>query len=413
MEIKTIDEDDANLYNICDAEIKLYLQLLLPYNSLTAQACAVEYFRRLLIRNHVPPLHIADSLGGLEALVECAALTDGETRDQVFWTLGNIALDCPICHEKVQNSTALPLMIGVLVNPMFICSKWTRNLVWALSQIFRGGIHTLHHMFIQATLTGLRPVLYMDDSKTRVDAVWTIAYIADDNVDGRQIDAVLQTPHLLERLIELLDESDTMRAALRALGNLVAGGDDQTQAVLNAGLLPRMMKLFRFNMPVYQKREIAWILSNIAAGSRRQIDLLFETNNIVETLIDTFYCDDYRIRKEVGWTVTNALTGASISRSRWLCGSNVISLIPQLLHLHTERDLIDRTLYAIELLITKRINFIFVLENYHIFQTIRQIVYNQNNQFDALIKARARRILNKENDYKAHQIPPGTYILVR
>lgn len=90
--------------------------------------------------------------------------------------------------------------------------------------------------------------------------------------------------------------------------------------------------------------------------------------------------------QEVGWTVTNALTGASLNRSRWLCGSNVLSLVPQLLNLHPESDLIDRTLYAIELLITKRNSCIFVLENYQIIQTIHQIVQSQNNQFDAVIK---------------------------
>ncbi|VDO12489.1 unnamed protein product [Brugia timori] len=245
------------------------------------QASGVEYFRRLLIRNHIPPTPFADALikslirclrvnfaniqrdaawaltncacsphemcykiiqyGGLEALVECAAETDGETRDQVFWALGNIALDCPTCQELVQNSAALPLMINVLVSPMFIRSKWIRNLVWALSQIIRGGIRTLHIAFVRAALTGLRPMLYLEKSKIKMDAIWTIAYIADDNVGGGQIDAVLQTPALLERLIELLAEKPTMRAALRALGNLVVGNDAQTQAVLNAGLLPRMV----------------------------------------------------------------------------------------------------------------------------------------------------------------------------
>ncbi|CAG9530419.1 unnamed protein product [Cercopithifilaria johnstoni] len=451
--IKTADGSDVGFYNVNNDELKLFLQLLSPCNSLTAQACAVEYFRRLLVHDHLPPLPIADTLieglirclrvnfaniqrdaawaltncacspheicykiiqyGGIEALIECAEMTDGETRDQVFWTLGNIALDCPTCQEKIQDSAALPVMISVLVNPMFIHSKWKRNLVWAMSQIFRGGIQTLHLMFIQTALTGLHSLLYLDDAKLKVDATWAVAYIADDTVDGRQIDAILTTPHLLERLIELLDESDTIRAALRALGNLVAGGDNQTQAVLNAGLLPRMMKLFRIDMPVIHKREVSWILSNIAAGSHRQIDLLFETNDIVEILIKAFDCDDYRIRKEIGWTVTNALTGASLNRSRWLCGSNVLSLVPQLLNLHSERDLIDRTLYAIELLIAKRTNYIFILENYQIMQTIRHIVQSQNNQFDALIKARANRILNKESDYKAHQIPARSYVLVR
>lgn len=37
MEIKTINGGDIGLHNVYDAEIKLYLQLLSPYNSLTAQ----------------------------------------------------------------------------------------------------------------------------------------------------------------------------------------------------------------------------------------------------------------------------------------------------------------------------------------------------------------------------------------
>ncbi|VDK67770.1 unnamed protein product [Litomosoides sigmodontis] len=453
VEIKTADGGDVGFSDVSEDEIKLYLQLLSPYYSLTAQACAVEYFRRLLVRDHLPPSPIADALikrlirclrvnfgnvqrdaawaltncacspheicykiiqfGGLEALVECAEVTDGETRDQVFWTLGNIALDCSICQKKVQDSSALPVMIGVLVSPMFAHSRWKRNLVWAMSQIFRGGIQTLHLIFVQTALAGLRSMLYVDDVKLKVDATWAVAYIADDSVGGRQIDAVLTTPHLLKRLIELLDENETMRAALRALGNLVAGGDNQTQAVLNAGLLPRLMKLFRLNVPVNHKREMSWILSNIAAGSHRQIDLLFETNDIIETLTAAFHCNDHRTRKEIGWTVTNALTGASLSRSRWLCASNVLRLVPQLLNLRGERDLIDRTLYAIELLIAKRSSHIFVLENYEIMHTIRRIVQNENNQFDAFVRARAKRILNKESDYRARRIPRKTYVLVR
>lgn len=86
--------------------------------------------------------------------------------------------------------------------------------------------------------------------------------------------------------------------------------------------------------------------------------------------------------------MTNALTGASLNRSRWLCASNVLRLVPQLLSLHGERDLVDRTLYAIELLIAKRTSHIFVLENYEIMQTIRRIVQNENNQFDAVVRVR-------------------------
>ncbi|VDN95764.1 unnamed protein product [Brugia pahangi] len=295
----------------------------------------------------------------LEALVECAVETDGETRDQVFWALGNIALDCPTCQEMVQSSAALPLMIDVLISPMFMRSKWIRNLIWALSQIIRGGIRTLDIMFVQAALTGLRPVLYLEDSKIKMDAIWAIAYIAVDNVGGRQIDAILQTPALLERLIELLAKKRTIRAALRALENLVAENDAQTQAVLNAGLLLRMMELFGPMMPINQKHEIMWILSNIAAGSQRQIDLLFETNDIVEILIGTFY-------------KTMFIAFASI--------------VPHMLNMYAEHDLIERTLDACELLIEKQINYFFILENYQIMEALRQIAQNQNNCYDIHVK---------------------------
>ncbi|VDN85012.1 unnamed protein product [Brugia pahangi] len=146
------------------------------------------------------------------------------------------------------------------------------------------------------------------------------------------------------------------------------------------------MELFGPMMPINQKREIMWILSNIAAGSQRQIDLLFETNDIVEILTDTFFYDDYRIRKEIGWTVINALTGASGNRSRWLCASNVLSIVPHVLNMYAEHDLIERTLDACELLIEKQFNYFFILENYQIMEALRQIAQNQNNCYDIHVK---------------------------
>ncbi|VDN45312.1 unnamed protein product [Gongylonema pulchrum] len=132
-------------------------------------------------------------------------------------------------------------MTGILLEPTFAQNKWNRNLVWALSHILRGGMITIPVMYLRAALRGLCSVLYLNEPKLIVDATWAIAYIADDMGGGTQIDAVLETPLLLPRLMELLDDKDTMRAALRALGNLVAGGDNQTQQVLDAGLLSNMV----------------------------------------------------------------------------------------------------------------------------------------------------------------------------
>lgn len=58
--------------------------------------------------------------------------------------------------------------------------------------------------------------------------------------------------------------------ALRSLGNIVTGTDEQTQCVLNAGALVMFPGLLRHQKPNIQK-EAAWTLSNITAGKDTQI----------------------------------------------------------------------------------------------------------------------------------------------
>lgn len=56
-----------------------------------------------------------------------------------------------------------------------------------------------------------------------------------------KVETILQTPNLVRRLIELLYDDEAMHPALLALGNLVTGEEDDTQRVLNAGLLSHLV----------------------------------------------------------------------------------------------------------------------------------------------------------------------------
>lgn len=53
--------------------------------------------------------------------------------------------------------------------------------------------------------------------------------------------------------------------ALRTLGNIVSGDDNQTQAVINANALPALTALLA-NSKKNIRKETCWMLSNIAAG---------------------------------------------------------------------------------------------------------------------------------------------------
>lgn len=58
--------------------------------------------------------------------------------------------------------------------------------------------------------------------------------------------------------------------SLRAVGNIVTGTDEQTQRVLNSGVLALFPNLLRHPKNNIQK-EAAWTLSNITAGKNLQI----------------------------------------------------------------------------------------------------------------------------------------------
>ena len=63
--------------------------------------------------------------------------------------------------------------------------------------------------------------------------------------------------------------------SLRAIGNIVTGTDEQTQAVLDAGVLGAFPALLRHPKANVQK-EASWTLSNITAGRDCQIQAVID-----------------------------------------------------------------------------------------------------------------------------------------
>lgn len=63
-------------------------------------------------------------------------------------------------------------------------------------------------------------------------------------------------------IAQLGEESNLATPALRTVGNIVSGSDDQTQAVLDSGLMNQMQTLLNSPKRMIRK-EACWVLSNI------------------------------------------------------------------------------------------------------------------------------------------------------
>lgn len=80
--------------------------------------------------------------------------------------------------------------------------------------------------------------------------------------------------NVVRRLVELLMHPvpAVQIPALRTIGNIVTGNDDQTQVVLRYGALPSLHMLLSSPRKSIRK-ETCWTLSNITAGNRDQIQV--------------------------------------------------------------------------------------------------------------------------------------------
>ncbi|CAF4812528.1 unnamed protein product, partial [Rotaria socialis] len=93
---------------------------------------------------------------------------------------------------------------------------------------------------------------------------WAVSYLSDG--PNEKIQAVINVVDI-RRLVELLVHPvlNVQSSALRAVGNIVTGDDHQTQAVLDAGVLPHLLALLNSTKESI-KKEACWTLSNITAG---------------------------------------------------------------------------------------------------------------------------------------------------
>lgn len=110
---------------------------------------------------------------------------------------------------------------------------------------------------------------------------------------------------VVPRLIPLLSHKEVklQTAALRAVGNIVTGTDDQTQTVLNCGALSHFRNLLTHSKDKICK-EAVWFLSNITAGNQSQVEAVIEAG-LLPLIILNLSKSDFQTQKEAAWAISN------------------------------------------------------------------------------------------------------------
>ncbi|RYR39298.1 hypothetical protein Ahy_A09g044801 isoform G [Arachis hypogaea] len=264
--------------------------------------------------------------GAVPIFVRLLASPSDDVREQAVWALGNVAGDSPRCRDLVLSHGALLPLLAQLNEHAKL--SMLRNATWTLSNFCRGKPQPPFDQ-VKPALPALASLIHSNDEEVLTDACWALSYLSDGTND--KIQAVIEAG-VCPRLVELLmhPSPSVLIPALRTVGNIVTGDDMQTQIIINHQALPCLLNLLSNTYKKSIKKEACWTISNITAGNKQQIQAVIESN-IIGPLVSLLQNAEFDIKKEAAWAISNATSGGSHEQIKYLVSQGCIKPLCDLL----------------------------------------------------------------------------------
>jgi len=252
---------------------------------------------------------------------------------KAVWAIGNISGDSAECRDIALANGALYPMTVVLKKALDdkdnIISK---HGTWALSNLCRGKPAPQYER-VREALPVLSAVVQEEiHLDVLSDALWAVTYLSEGNY--YKVGRVLQTG-IVPSLVRHLDcpYISVVVPALRILGNIVGGNDEQTDVVLQVpNVVKKLFRLLRHDKKAV-RREVCWALSNIAAGRADQLEMIFGNPEYVHSLMKVAISDTMEVKREAAWILTNATNDANEDQVVQMARSGTLDCMCKLIQL--------------------------------------------------------------------------------
>eukprot|EP00121_Abeoforma_whisleri_P012460 Awhi_evm1s11502 len=235
---------------------------------------------------------------------------DENLSEQAAWAIGNIAGDSTQFRDLVLNTKgSLEGILNLIKNSTKI--SVLRNCVWVYSNLCRGKPRP----DFDNVKTGIPVMIYVlehfgHDEELVIDACWAMSYLTDD--DGNLRIQVVLDHNVVSIMGPLLGHHNVsiVTPALRTMGNIITGTDQQTQAVLNVGFLNYLIPLLD-NGKESIKKEAFWSISNVTAGNGAQVTSVIESG-LLQLTMEKFSQQTANVQKEMIWVLVNATACSAV-----------------------------------------------------------------------------------------------------
>ena len=224
-----------------------------------------------------------------------------EIKLQVVLFSGNLAIESSHIRDYLIKEKIYDKILTLIASTNQ--KKLIKISTWAIANFFRIKPIIPYDYAKKSIKIIARNLLFLQDDKDFLsDACFILCFITEDYKEGIK---ELMELEILENIIKLLDCNVVyiQITSLRLIGNIAAGNANQTQKLIDLGLLSQLKKTI-FNPKKSIRKETAWILSNIAAGTQKQIESLIKEDflPIFQKIIS---CDEAEVKKECIWAMAN------------------------------------------------------------------------------------------------------------
>jgi len=266
--------------------------------------------------------------GAVPKFIEFLRSSDTDLCEQAVWGIGNIIGDGAALRDYCIDLGVLEPLVELVEKSNSI--SFVRNLAWVFVNLCRrrGPPPALH--IVDTLLSVIRRLLEYSDLQVALDGVWALAYLTDYDddvltqmtIDSGLVDKVITT------MIDGVD-SRVQMASIRVAGNISIGSDEQTQHVLDTGVLTHLPKILSCRKSKVHK-EVAWFISNVCAGTEAQLQAVFDAG-IIPPLANLLETGEASVVKEVSWAIANITISGNAKQAVSLVDYGLIPILCSLL----------------------------------------------------------------------------------
>jgi len=267
--------------------------------------------------------------GGIPKIMNILDNPVEEIKSQAIWLVSNMVGNSSKIRDILIEQKILDKILTILASTNN--EKYINLSTWCISNFFKVKPIPNYNICTRAFKIIARVVLI--NNKENEDFISdSCSFFSILTQKYKELNQELIDTGLLQKIIKYLDikKSNILKPCLRIVGNIACTDNaNHTQNLIDLGVLDKL-KYSLYNESESIRKESAFILSNIASGTQKQIEALID-QNLIQILYKKFNNEKPKIKKEAFIAIANMTAVEDESYMKKVLDDNILMIISELL----------------------------------------------------------------------------------